>query len=59
MTYDGVVQRRIGVRRFGISEVSLSTWEFRAFEKALSGETNRIEGLLTGARLLLGGALKC
>jgi hypothetical protein len=59
ITYDGVVQRRIGVRHFGISEFSLSSWEFRAFEDALSGQEPRIEGLLTGARLLLGGALKC
>jgi hypothetical protein len=59
ITYDGGVQRRIGVRRLGVSEFSLSSWEFRAFEDALSGEVNRIEGLLTGARLLLGGALKC
>ena len=57
--YDGGVQRRIGVRRFGISEFSLSSWEFRAFEDALSGQESRIEGVLTGARLLLGGALKC
>ena len=59
ITYDGGVQRRIGVRRFGVSEVSLSSWEFRAFEDALSGQEPRIEGVLTGARLLLGGALKC
>jgi hypothetical protein len=59
VTYDGGVQRRIGVRRLGISEFSLSSWEFRAFEDALSGQESRIEGLLTGARLLLGGALKC
>ena len=49
----------IGVRRFGISEFSLSTWEFKAFEDALSGQEPRIEGVLTGARLLLGGAFKC
>jgi hypothetical protein len=59
ITYDGAVQRRIGVRRFGVSELSLSTWEFRVFEDALSGQAPRIEGVLTGARLLLGGALKC
>jgi hypothetical protein len=59
ITYDGAVQRRIGVRRFGVSEVSLSTWEFRAFEDALSKQASRIEGLLTGARLLLGGAFRC
>jgi len=59
ITYDGVVQRRIGVRRFGVSELSLSTWEFRAFEDALNGQASRIEGLLTGARLLLGGVFRC
>jgi hypothetical protein len=59
ITYDGAVQRRIGVRRLGVSEFSLSTWEFRAFEDALSGQAPRIEGGLTGARLLLGGAFKC
>jgi hypothetical protein len=59
ITYDGAVQRRIGVRRLGVSEFSLSSWEFRAFEDALSGQESRIEGVLTGARLLLDGALKC
>jgi len=59
ITYDGSVQRRIGVRRFGVSEFSLSTWEFRAFEDALSEQAPRIEGVLTNARVLLGGAFKC
>jgi len=59
ITYDGGVQRRIGVRRLGVSEFSLSAWEFRAFEDVLSGQAPRIDGLLTGARVLLGGAFKC
>jgi len=59
ITYDGAVQRRIGVRHLGVSEFSLSTWEFRAFEDALSGQEPRIEGVLTNARVLLNGALKC